>query len=38
LITARWRSLMGAESKDIRKRYFTGHFKIGAGPQIPQGK
>jgi hypothetical protein len=27
-----------AEVGQIRKRYFTGKFKIGAGPQLPDGK
>jgi hypothetical protein len=26
------------EAAEIRKRYFTGSFKIGAGPQVAQGK
>ncbi len=27
-----------AESKDIRLRYYTGSFKIGAGPQLSSGE
>jgi len=27
-----------AEAAEIRKRYFAGSFKIGAGPQLAQGK
>jgi hypothetical protein len=27
-----------AETAEIRKRYFAGSFKIGAGPQLAQGK
>jgi hypothetical protein len=27
-----------AEVGEIRKRYFAGKFKIGAGPQLPDGK
>jgi hypothetical protein len=27
-----------AESKEIRRRYFTGSFKIGAGPQVAPAK
>jgi hypothetical protein len=32
-IKARGIETWAAETKDIRKKYYTGKFKIGAGPQ-----